>query len=38
MGRLYSELEKIDPDAFIISQSVKNIKGGLVKKRPLAEH
>lgn len=38
MGRLYSELEKIDPDAFIISQSVKNIKGGLVKKCPLAEH
>lgn len=38
IGKLYSELEKIDADAFIITQSVKNIKGGLVKKRPLDEH
>lgn len=38
VGKLYSEIEKIDSDAFIITQSVKNIKGGLVKKRPLDEH
>lgn len=38
LGNLYSELEKIDSDAFIITQSVKNIKGGLVKKRPLDKH
>lgn len=38
MGKLYSELEKIDKDAFIITQSVKNIKGGMVKKRPLGDH
>lgn len=38
LGNLYSELEKIDTDAFIITQSVKNIKGGLVKKRPLDKH
>ena len=38
IGKLYSEIEKIDSDAFIITQSVKNIKGGLVKKRPLDEH
>ena len=38
LGNLYSELEKIDADAFIITQSVKNIKGGLVKKRPLDKH
>jgi len=38
IGKLYSEIEKIDSDAFIITQSVKNIKGGLVKKRPLGEH
>lgn len=38
IGKLYSELEKIDPNAFIITQSVKNIKGGLVKKRPLEMH
>ncbi len=38
MGKLYSELEKIDKDAFIITQSVKDIKGGMVKKRPLGDH
>lgn len=38
MGKLYSELEKIDNDAFIITQSVKDIKGGMVKKRPLGDH
>jgi uncharacterized membrane-anchored protein YitT (DUF2179 family) len=38
IGKLYSEIEKIDSDAFIITQSVKNIKGGLVKKRPLEDH
>lgn len=35
IGKLMSEIEKIDTDAFIITQSVKNIKGGMVKKRPL---
>jgi len=38
IGKLYNEIEKIDSDAFIITQSVKNIKGGLVKKRPLGDH
>lgn len=38
IGRLYSEIEKIDKDAFVVTQSVKSIKGGLVKKRPLDEH
>ncbi len=37
MGRLYAEIEKIDSDAFIVTQSVKDIKGGMVKKRPLHE-
>lgn len=35
IGKLYSEIEKIDSDAFIITESVKSIKGGMVKKRPL---
>lgn len=35
IGKLYTELEKIDSDAFIVTQSVRNIKGGMVKKRPL---
>ncbi len=35
LNRLYSEIEKIDRNAFIVISSVKNIKGGMVKKRPL---
>lgn len=35
IGKLYSEIEKIDNDAFIVTQSVKDIKGGMIKKRPL---
>ncbi len=35
IGKLYSEIEKIDSDAFIVSQSVKDIRGGMVKKRPI---
>ena len=38
MGKLYAEIEKIDSDAFVVTQSVKDIKGGMVKKRPLDEH
>ena len=37
LGKLYAEIEKIDADAFIVTQSVKDIKGGMVKKRPLHE-
>ncbi|MBK8610875.1 MAG: YitT family protein [Chitinophagaceae bacterium] len=35
ISRLNVELTKIDPHAFIYMSSVKNAKGGLVKKRPL---
>ena len=35
LGKLQSEIEKIDSDAFMVTQSVKDIKGGMVKKRPL---
>ena len=35
LNRLNAEIEKIDPDAFIVISSVRNIKGGVVKKRPL---
>jgi uncharacterized membrane-anchored protein YitT (DUF2179 family) len=35
LNRLYSEIEKIDPNAFIVISSVRDIKGGMVKKRPL---
>lgn len=36
INRLNTELEKIDPHAFIVMHSVKDTKGGMVKKRPLA--
>ena len=35
ISSLNSEIEKIDPNAFIIMQSIKDTKGGMVKKRPL---
>jgi len=35
MSKIYSELEKIDPNAFIVMSSVKDTKGGMIKKRPL---
>lgn len=35
LNRLNSEIEKIDPNAFIVISSVRDIKGGMVKKRPL---
>ena len=35
LNRLNAEIEKIDPNAFIVISSVRNIKGGIVKKRPL---
>jgi uncharacterized membrane-anchored protein YitT (DUF2179 family) len=34
-GKLNAEIMKIDPGAFIVSHSVNDIKGGIVKKRPL---
>lgn len=35
MNRLQTELKKIDPNAFVVISSVKDIKGGMVKRRPL---
>ena len=35
VNRLNSEIEKIEPNAFIVMNSVKDTKGGIVKKRPL---
>lgn len=29
------EIEKIDPNAFVVQHPVKDTKGGMVKKRPL---
>lgn len=35
IARLRTEIDKIDPDAFIIMSSIKDTKGGMIKKRPL---
>jgi uncharacterized membrane-anchored protein YitT (DUF2179 family) len=38
ISRLSAEVEKIDPNAFIVMQSIKDTRGGMVKKRPLKDH
>jgi len=35
MARLQTEIDKIDLNAFTIMQSIKDAKGGMIKKRPL---
>lgn len=35
INKLYTELEKLDPNAFIVMSAVKDTRGGMIKKRPL---
>ena len=35
LSKLQTEVERIDKNAFIIMQSIKDAKGGMIKKRPL---
>lgn len=35
VARLRSEIEIIDDDAFVVMHSIKDTKGGMIKKRPL---
>ncbi len=35
ISKLQTELDKIDKDAFIVMHSIKDAKGGMIKKRPL---
>ncbi|MBS1578183.1 MAG: YitT family protein [Bacteroidetes bacterium] len=35
ISKLKVEVEKIDPNAFVVMSSIKDTKGGMVKKRPL---
>ncbi|MCP9746029.1 YitT family protein [Lacihabitans sp. CS3-21] len=35
LNKLNSEIERIEPNAFVVMNSVKDTKGGLIKKRPL---
>lgn len=35
IGKLQAEVDKIDPNAFVVMNTVKDTKGGMIKKRPL---
>lgn len=35
VSKLIFEIEKIDPKAFVVQNSIKDTKGGMIKKRPL---
>lgn len=35
LSKLNSEIEVIDKDAFVVMNSIKDTKGGMIKKRPL---
>lgn len=35
LSKLQTEIEKIEPDVFMVMSSVKDTKGGMIKKRPL---
>jgi uncharacterized membrane-anchored protein YitT (DUF2179 family) len=37
LQKLKTEIAKIDPDAFVVENSVNDIKGGMIKKRPLED-
>lgn len=35
LAKLQTEVDKIDPNAFLVMHSIKDAKGGMIKKRPL---
>ena len=35
LAKLKTEIDKIDKDAFVVMHSIKDAKGGMIKKRPL---
>ena len=35
ISRLRAEVDTIDPNAFVVMQSIKDTKGGMIKKRAL---
>ncbi len=35
LAKLHTEIDKIDSDAFVVMHSIKDAKGGMIKKRPL---
>ncbi len=38
VAKLYAEIDLIDPDAFIVMSSIKDTRGGMVKKHPHKIH
>jgi uncharacterized membrane-anchored protein YitT (DUF2179 family) len=36
LSKLKSEVDKIDKDAFVVMHSIKDVKGGMIKKKPMA--
>ncbi|MFT6746320.1 MAG: uncharacterized membrane-anchored protein YitT (DUF2179 family) [Glaciecola sp.] len=37
LAKLHTELDKVDPDAFVVMNSIKDAKGGMIKKRPFKD-
>lgn len=35
LAKLQTEIDKIDKEAFVVMHSIKDVKGGMIKKRPL---
>jgi len=35
VSRLYAGIDRIDPNAFVVMHSIRDTKGGMIKKRPL---
>ena len=38
ISKLNEEIERIDSNAFVVMSSIKDTKGGMIKKRPLKDH
>ena len=36
LSKLHTEIDKIDQEAFVVMHSIKDAKGGMIKKRPMA--
>jgi uncharacterized membrane-anchored protein YitT (DUF2179 family) len=35
ISKLNAEISKIDPNAFVVMNSIKDTRGGMIKRRPL---
>jgi uncharacterized membrane-anchored protein YitT (DUF2179 family) len=37
LNKINTEIEKIDPHAFVVMNTIKDTRGGMIKKRPLTK-